>query len=572
MKKEFLVLAILSVLLAGCDFSLAGDVTPPPNSVVSAETTAMPIEAPTVPADLSAGADIYATRCAPCHGVTGLGDGEQAGQLPFPPPAIGSSEVALVSTPMEWFRVISQGRLQRYMPPFESALTVQERWDVLAYTYSLGWDRGTLDRGAEIYASNRNEIDRLLGQIPSLSIDLSAIETLGLPMPEAEAATAYLQAKAIGVDQHQAVVDEATPQIEVSASTVSSSFSGQVVYGSGGQLPEGLEARLYGFDHTDQVVTKMVPVSADGRFEFTNVPVVPGRIFFVQVDYKGLSFFSEFLTVQDQADTFSLDVPIYDTTSDPSQLSGEKMQLILDFPRASTMRVVESVTISNLGDRAVAPDETGKPLLHFTIPQLASNLSFEEGELGRRYIPDETGFGDTRAVIPGIESYSLLFAYEMSYNNSLSFPIQIDLPTRSVAVFLAEGSVEMQSEIFRLQGSQVINGSNYSVYMAEGAFSQGDEILVELTGSNPAGRSSSFAVDDNLLIGMAALTAVVGFTFFWLRRLPAEAPRAGESILQKIVALDESYEKRKISRSAYNGQRKALKARLRREIRTKSRI
>ena len=87
--------------------------------------------------DVQNGAVIFAERCAPCHGATGLGDGPQSMQLPVTVPGIGLPEVARKAAPAAWFKTVTQGNLDRFMPPFVGALSDQERWNVVAYALTL---------------------------------------------------------------------------------------------------------------------------------------------------------------------------------------------------------------------------------------------------------------------------------------------------------------------------------------------------------------------------------------------------------------------------------------------------
>ena len=128
-----LLIVAAGLLLAGCNLTLAEDIEPPPDYV---PPTPMPTLGPLYPAsspDVQKGAAIFAERCTPCHGATGLGDGPQSMQLPVAVPGIGLPEVARRSSPAEWFKMVTQGNLDRFMPPFASALSDQERWDVVAY-------------------------------------------------------------------------------------------------------------------------------------------------------------------------------------------------------------------------------------------------------------------------------------------------------------------------------------------------------------------------------------------------------------------------------------------------------
>ena len=128
MKLRYLLtLAITSFLLAACNFRLAADVTPPPGYV---PPTPAPTLGPLYPAsapDLENGASIFAEKCSPCHGVTGLGDGSDGKDLPVTVPAFALPETARKASPAAWYTMVSQGNLDRFMPPFLS-LSEQDRW------------------------------------------------------------------------------------------------------------------------------------------------------------------------------------------------------------------------------------------------------------------------------------------------------------------------------------------------------------------------------------------------------------------------------------------------------------
>src|SRR5512143_4331115 len=136
-SRLLLVLVPAAMILAACNFTLAADVTPPPDYV---PPTPMPTLGPLFPAsapDLHDGAVIFAENCVPCHGERGLGDGPQSMQLPVTVPGIGLPEVARSAKPADWFKIVSQGNLDRFMPPFGGSLSDQQRWDVVAYALSL---------------------------------------------------------------------------------------------------------------------------------------------------------------------------------------------------------------------------------------------------------------------------------------------------------------------------------------------------------------------------------------------------------------------------------------------------
>ncbi len=153
MKYRLTAFAILlAVILAGCNFSLAEDITPPPDYQ---SPTPQPTLGPLYPSEAPSparGAGIYLQECQSCHGDNGLGNGPMAQQMPVAVPAIGLRDISSQFSPSDWYAVISQGSLDRGMPPFMN-LSPQQRWDVLAYVTMLSTTSAEVQRGAALYAS-----------------------------------------------------------------------------------------------------------------------------------------------------------------------------------------------------------------------------------------------------------------------------------------------------------------------------------------------------------------------------------------------------------------------------------
>ncbi len=156
MKRILFILLVPAILLSAC-YSLAEDITPPPGYVYE---TPRPTQAPTevmyfplMPPNPQRGEAIFTEKCTPCHGEAGLGDGPEAIDLPNPVAPIGDPDLARQRTPEEWFRMVTNGNIDRYMPPFLS-LTERERWDVVAYAFTLSVEPAAIGRGEEAYQEN----------------------------------------------------------------------------------------------------------------------------------------------------------------------------------------------------------------------------------------------------------------------------------------------------------------------------------------------------------------------------------------------------------------------------------
>ena len=84
---------------------------------------------------LARGRWVYETFCASCHGIRGWGDGPAAAALFPPPPALAALARVPALPDGYWFqRIRDGGRLGgTAMPAFDSLLTEEDIWSVVAY-------------------------------------------------------------------------------------------------------------------------------------------------------------------------------------------------------------------------------------------------------------------------------------------------------------------------------------------------------------------------------------------------------------------------------------------------------
>jgi mono/diheme cytochrome c family protein len=286
---------MLAVLISAC--SLAGDVAPPP-ALATAQMAAPaepPTPAPLIPPstqpDLVAGETIFADKCAPCHGLGGLGDGELASGLAFAPSPLGDPEFASAADPADWYRAVTIGNFDRLMPGFAS-LTNQERWDVVGYAFSLS------------------------------STDVQVEEPVVAEQPE--------------------------PDLQPG------SVTGRVSMGStGADLPDDLQVLLLGYDGDQQVVSETTTPETDGEFLFEDVEYVPGRLFFATVDHRGMTYRSDVAHTLPDGGALDLPITIFETSQDSGSLRVERLHLIFDFPTEDTLRVLELWVLANDSDRVL---------------------------------------------------------------------------------------------------------------------------------------------------------------------------------------------------------------------------
>lgn len=76
----------------------------------------------------------YEAQCAPCHGLTGAGDGK-VGEIWIPPaPALNNARFKAMSDGQMYIRIVKGGAAGgQLMPSYAKKLTWEERWAVVHY-------------------------------------------------------------------------------------------------------------------------------------------------------------------------------------------------------------------------------------------------------------------------------------------------------------------------------------------------------------------------------------------------------------------------------------------------------
>ena len=469
MKKLALLMLLAAALLAaGC--SLADDVTPPPslatqqaavNPPLATNARPQPAAVEAVPGrspDLDEGEALYIDRCAPCHGLDGLGEGDLSANLEIPPTKLGEVEVAAFASPRSWYQVVTQGRMERFMPPF-SSLSDAQRWDVVAYALTLSTTAGELAEGEALYleACSKCHADdgTGIGTAPDLTnpgfyADQTLASMLTVIQDGAEgmpgygdiylesqqlALAQYVRSLAASVPAEPSAVstsDQAdAPAVEIPTEAVTGSIEGQVVNAtSNGTLPPGLEVAIVGFDGDTPVFNQNVPVDSAGRYAIDGLEIVPGRIYGAIVEYEGVPYYSTAGHILADAPDLELPLSIYETTPDLDGVQVDRLHLIFDFSVEGVVDVSQLWLISNSGDKTVMQAE-GENAIPIALPAGATNLQFSDPAASTLYRVTDDGFEMNEPIRPDTP-LELIFSFSLPYTSRLEYEQRVTLPVTAV--------------------------------------------------------------------------------------------------------------------------------------------
>lgn len=621
MKLRYLLfIAIGTLLLSACN--MAADVTPPPNYVPPTPAPTLGPLFPTEAPNAENGKAIFAEKCAPCHGTTGLGDGEQGKNLPVSVAPLGLSEFAHDATPAKWYSVVTQGNLERFMPPFAS-LTDQERWDVVAYALTLHTTNDQLATGKSLFEKNCADCGNTFTSqemMSALSEDdiVNMIKQGGNGFPafgssfsddEARAVAAYIRTLSFASQTAPVAVSatetpasteaatpsaegtavEGTPQAEVTAeATAETSASsqgnihGKIENHMGGDLPSDLKITLHGYDHSgdpnagpQETVTMEGAIHPDGTYSFDAGQLVENQLFRSEVTVDGLSYQSEYAVVPAGATDLELStIVLYPTTEDFSTLKVEELQIYFDLA-SDNAQMFAVYFISNNTDKTVVVHlADGKTVPFLNLPDGGTSLGYETTNDSAKFVATGDGF----AMPPSTTPYGLIAFASLPKSKSINIVQPVQLPIHAVSLFLPEG-VNAEGATLTDLGVQALQNTNFHVYTAE-PLNSGSSLEFTVTGE-PKSTSVSPDITQNktVIFGVGALGLALIFAgvFMYWRDRKRRAEEASdepededefddsESIMDAIIALDELHRSGKISDEAYKNRREELKNALKRK-------
>ena len=576
--SRFLVLIILLFTLTAC-ISLAEDITPPPGyqaptAQLSTPTSAAPVY-PMLPPDPARGEPLYAEKCAPCHGDNGLGDGPDAQMLSNSVAPLGDPDLARLAIPADWYLMVSNGNMQKFMPPFNS-LSVPERWDVISYAYTLSIMPAEVALGQTLYAENCAVCHGARGQgdgpeAGSLSVspvDFTDQEFMGtrsaadlfesitdglgemhaypgLAEDDRWALTAFLRTLTFfeatpeptaESDLPETPEDQEIPEItptpeDVSGETPSEAESEsqvgtvtiELVSVSGDPLPSDMEVILYNFEDMAQVYSATLTISDAGLAKADDVPLKEEQFIFATTDHEGVVYSSEIAVVEPGMTSVSLAIPYYEPTTDVSVLQAERLHIFFDFVDEETIQVFVLYIFNNPSDQVLAAESTDQPVLVFPLPEGAANLQRDTGmEFQDVDLPDG-GFG-LLTVYPSTDQYQILYSFEMPYEkNKVDFELPIALNTSAVIVMMPDNGVEIESGLLVDAGMRDIEGVAYNMYNGSN-LRAGNSLDMEVSGkpkAPAAAGENGTGVDTStgLVIGLVAFGVVLigAGVYVWLR-------------------------------------------------------
>ena len=354
-----------------------------------------------------------------------------------------------------------------------------------------------------------------------------------------------------------------------------------------GDIPADVPVTLVTFKGMSMEETTEVKTDEEGRFRFDDLDTSEDSIYQVAGEYKGINYLTDFMVFEDGTIP-PVTLTVYEPTTDEASIHVERLHIIINVhPRH--LRVGQLYVFSNPDDHTYIGDSEGTTeILRFSLPEGASNLQFQDGQLEERYLSTADGFVDTSPVLPGVGMHQVLFSYNLDYDSpQFTFSVTDQYSVTGVNVLVSDPAVDVSSPILQAEGSRNMQGQDW-VSLAGEELPPGQEIrlsfdnlpMEEREMPAPPGVPSSGSADTLkfVVLGLVLFGLGVLVGYHLPRKQGAqESPPAEPSsesleeddLIIALADLDDTFERGELPEDQYHEQRARLKQQLADQLRQK---
>jgi len=558
-------------------------VTPSTTEVIEEE----PLFPQSVP-DIENGALIFAGNCTDCHGETGNGQGMLAldGSIP-PPPDMTDISLTSLDTPLQWYDIITNGKIENLMPPWRDALTAEERWDVTYYAYTLAYDDDMLTLGEQVWTDKCADCDSVnaLSNLEN-AVTISDVafgndvdrEDFGNTLSQDEIRAVVAYARSLSVDNSASIgfIPDTVP-VRESADTTIGTFTGRVEHGTAdGNIPADTIVQMQYGNQRDGFEFVQTTINADNTFTFNDIPLTNAYTYNVGAVYRERLFTTTLREGHPEDTEYDQTVTIYDLTDDPFMISISRLDLFIDpiqVPDIGTgLRVTEIIRYNNSSDRMYTTGrDIGDGREAVLLVQFPVGALITSGDANGRYlvisdienVPDSVV--DTFPIVPG-DQHEVVVEYFVPYEDGAI----LDQPFTNVidadVTITVSGNLNVISDNFTLSEE---GDTEESLRMYAGTLSvESDPQLVFEVAGNPfltTSQDETVVTSDSLFPILLVLVIVVVIAIVVMIVLSSRGNRDTKSVdklIQQIAELDEMHDSGQINHDVYQRQRTDLKNQL----------
>ncbi len=352
-------------------------------------------------------------------------------------------------------------------------------------------------------------------------------------------------------------------------------ITGKVVNGGDGAVRPGVNVTITPFMGDVAGTPQTITSSAQGDFTFTELPW--NRSYVITINYKGAEYSTDKMVFNPGEDKKALDLPVFEPSLSDENISVEEAHLIVQVLDGS-VTVADLKVFSNKGDTIYIGgkelSDGRKESVRYSLPEGAFNINFIHGLDKEGVVTTDTGFSDTKSILPGPSRAVFSYNVPLDPKNTV-IDKTILYPTSTFLLLILETDNEFTVKGLSKQEPVVINNEKFLKWTGS-ELAAGSEVVIEIKSAlSSQGDYVKWAA-----LGLLALIIVAGVIYSMFRKNEGgtgsdgatEESKGEESqdeesdllqkrgaLIQEIAALDDRNESGNIDQSEYKERREEKK-------------
>lgn len=340
---------------------------------------------------------------------------------------------------------------------------------------------------------------------------------------------------------------------------------GVVSNGATGRPQPGVTVILHALSATgESLITQSAVSAADGAFAFAGLNREHSQTYALEWSYLDVPYASGDPSVFPPGSAeITQTLTVFETTADAAAVSNTMLHRIISFEPAQ-IDVVDVYVFSNAGNAVFVgrPAQDGEAeTVRLALPAGAEEVNFQPPTVRAA---GNGVYVDSRPVLPGAESYTLLVTYFIPITQAdLRLETLLLGPVETVNILAADQGETITGPQLTPGGTQTVQGLDYFRFSAANLpanqplvleFSGLDKIdsaaMMGQTPSNAVPAGPDQAVLLWLILGLGA--AMITFSLLYSARSPATTAATEKTRLVALLAeLERSYQAGEIAEPAY---------------------
>ena len=337
-------------------------------------------------------------------------------------------------------------------------------------------------------------------------------------------------------------------------------LSGQIVNGTSPSVDTTYEIKLMATQNSSSELIDIEIINTNKNFDFKKVIIDEAFTYFLIVNHQDIP---TIVFVEDIENPENINITVYDRVFTPKDIEVIDYSIMVPHisPDSDIISVLGLISFTNISNSTyfadlTDPNTSGLNLLRFSLPENFENLSVDSDLPPGNVMQIPTGFALSNPVPPG--EHQILYSYSMPRNTgSIKYNIRLPFGSKKFKILVPENS-KLSTDYNLLKDSTLVDDKKYELLQGQD-IKKGEVVVIDLINISKPGalKKITYFIEKNSIpffvgsITGLVLLFVLIFSFLRSNFRKRNLELNSDVYIDKIIDLDERFEKNKINKEEY---------------------